>query len=208
MKSLDKSHCHVFFDPSLPPAIRVAPGEEVMIQTLDACYGQVRSLKDYLAYHRRQKPQGSDGNPLTGPVFIEGAKVGTTLVVHILNIELDDTGFQAIGPNRAIIRDELEECDCYLVRIENGQVSLSNGIRVPANPVIGTLGNAPAVGPTNLPNPLGGNIDVPQVRTGSKVYIPIEVNGAMFSLGDVHACQGDGEVVGAPEIGAKVTVRF
>jgi amidase len=81
-------------------------------------------------------------------------------------------------------------------------------MELPIDPVVGTFGNAPAGGPTNLANRLGGNYDVPAVKTGSKLYLPIEVRGALFSLGDVHARQGDGEVVGAPEIGARVTIRL
>jgi amidase len=70
------------------------------------------------------------------------------------------------------------------------------------------LGTAPAGRPTLQPNRLGGNLDCPQIKIGARVYLPVEVDGAYFYLGDVHARQGDGEVVGAPEIGAHVTVRF
>ncbi len=133
---------------------------------------------------------------------------GAQLVVELVDIQLDETGFQLIGPNRAIVRDEVPEWDCYLVRVHDGTIHLPRGLELPAEPMIGTLGNAPAGEPTLQPGRHGGNLDCPQIRIGARVYLPIEVEGAMFYLGDVHARQGDGEVVGAPEIGARVTVRF
>jgi len=199
-----KPHQHFLFDRQLPPVARVEPGDEVIFDTLDACCGEVRTVEQLMA--RRKTDRKS--NPMNGPVFIEGAKPGGTLVVEILRIELDADGFQLIGPNRAIIQDEVPEWTCYVFRIEGRRVIFPNGMEVAADPVIGQFGNAPAGEPTNLPNPLGGNIDCPFVKTGAKLHLPIEVEGAIFSLGDLHACQGDGEVVGAPEIGGRVAVRF
>lgn len=204
MIRLDKQSQHFLHDRSLPPIARAKPGDTVQFATLDACCGEVRSVEQL---HARRKTDRKS-NPMNGPVFIEGAKPGGTLVVEILGIELDREGFQLIGPNRAIIREEVSDWTCYVFRVENGRVVFPNGIEVPADPVIGQFGNAPTGEPTNVPNPLGGNIDCPAVRIGAKLYIPIEVEGALFSLGDLHACQGDGEVVGAPEIGGRVTVRI
>ncbi|MBI2824053.1 MAG: acetamidase/formamidase family protein [Planctomycetia bacterium] len=205
MKTLGRQYHHTLMDRSLPPAARVAPGEDLVIETLDACYGRVRSIADFLRF--RDGPDYRP-DPLTGPVYIEGARPGGGLVVDIRSVELDDTGFQLIGPHRAIIRDEVVDWDCYSVQIREGKVCLSRGLELPIDPVIGTLGNAPAETPTNHPNRLGGNLDCPQIRIGARVYLPVEVEGAMFFLGDVHARQGDGEIVGAPEIGARVTVCF
>jgi amidase len=183
----------------------VTPGELVVIETRDACYGRVRTTADFEAY--RNDPQRQP-DPLTGPIEIQGARAGGGLVVEIVDVRLDDEGLQLIGPNRAIIRDEVPEWDCYSVRIRDGMVELPRGLRLPVDPVIGTLGTAPAGEPTLQPNRLGGNLDCPQIRIGARVYLPVEVDGAFFYLGDVHARQGDGEVVGAPEIGARVTIRF
>lgn len=199
-----KQHQHFLFDRHLPPVARARPGDEVVFETLDACCGEVRTVEQLM--ERRKTDRKS--NPMNGPVYVEGAQPGDTLVVEILKIELDADGFQLIGPNRAIIKDEVPEWTCYAFRVEGRRVIFPNGMEVAADPVIGQFGNAPAGEPTNLPNPLGGNIDCPFVKVGAKLYIPIEVEGAMFSLGDLHACQGDGEVVGAPEIGGRVTVRF
>lgn len=206
MKRVSRDKPHFKFDKFRSPVLDLAPGERVVFETLDACSGEVRSIDGFREYRRLGK-QGH-GNPLTGPVFVEGAKAGGTLVIDILGIELDPTGFQLIGPDRAMIRDEVVQWDHYPVSAEGDRLVLPRGITLPADPVIGTMGTAPDGPATNAPNRLGGNMDVPQIRTGARVYLPIEVEGALFSLGDVHARQGDGEVVGAPEIGAKVTVKF
>jgi len=204
MVVIGKERLHFDFDRNLPPAARVGPGSEVVFETLDACHGRVRSVDQFHEY----RSSAVRSNPMAGPVFIEGAKPGQTLTVDILRIEPDPEGFQLIGPNRAIIRDEVPEWTCFPFRVEKGRAVFPNGLGVPVDPVIGQFGTAPAGEPTSCPNLLGGNIDCPFVREGARLHIPVEVEGALFSLGDVHARQGDGEVVGAPEIGARVTVRL
>jgi amidase len=205
MNFISKDQNHARFDRNLPPVLTVAPGAEVTFETLDACCGEVRSVEQFVQF-RRKPPRL--GDPLTGPVYVQGAHPGQTLVVDILKIELDPDGFQLIGPNRAIIRDEIPDWTCYAFRAAHGRLLFPNGIDVAAEPLVGTFGNAPAGAPTSNPNPLGGDIDCPFVKEGARLYIPVEVEGALFSLGDIHARQGDGEVVGAPEIGGRVTVRL
>jgi amidase len=193
-----------FFDPGIAPALRVKVSDEVVFDCADTCSGQVRSLETLHDYFRRKHPS----NPITGPVHVEGARPGGTLAVEILKIDLDEIGFQLIAPNRGVMRDEVETWKHYEIRVRGDEMTIGDRVRLPISPIIGALGNAPAAGATNLANRCGGNLDSPQIRTGAKVYFPIEVEGALFSLGDVHARQGDGELVGAPEIGARVRVRF
>jgi amidase len=176
----------------------------VTFETIDACCGTVRSVEQFMQMRQEKRRCG----PLTGPVFVEDARPGDTLVVEVVKVKLDDDGFQLIGPNRAIVQDEVPDWTCYVVSIKGDRLQLPNGIELPIDPVIGTFGNAPAGEPVKDANRLGGNQDIPAVCTGARLYLPVEVDGALFSLGDVHACQGDGEVVGAPEIGAQVTVRI
>lgn len=204
MLTIPADNQHFLFDSSLPPVATVQAGDEVEFETLDACCGEVRSVADLM--WRRES--GRPSNPLTGPVWVDGAEPGDTLTVEILQIDLAEDGFQLIGPQRAIVRDEIPEWTCYVFKVVDGIIHFPNGTSLPADPVLGSFGNAPLGEPTNRPNRWGGNQDVPQVRVGAKLYLPVEFTGALFSLGDVHACQGDGEVVGAPEIGARVRVRF
>ena len=100
---------------------------------------------------------------------MEGAKPGGTLVVDILRIELDPTGFQLIGPDRAMIRDEVPKWDHYPVCSKGNRLVLPPDMTLPADPVIGTMGTAPDGSATNAPNRLGGNMDAPQIRTGARV---------------------------------------
>ena len=204
MHFLSKEQHHFYWDNTNKPILTVKTGETVVFETLDSCNGRVRSVEQYMAY----RASGVLSNPLTGPVAIEGAEPGHTLVVNIQKIELDDSGFQLIGPDRAIVKDEYTDWTCYEVRIERGEIVLPCGIRLPASPIIGSLGVAPGGEPTKPAGRCGGNLDVPEIRAGTRMYIPIESPGALFSLGDLHARQGDGEVVGAPEIGGKVSVQF
>lgn len=203
---IDSSHCHLWFDKSTPPVLSIESGQTVSFKTLDACWGEVRNIDDFHRY-RRDNPHGGS-NPITGPVFIRQAAPGGTLVVDIRQIELDPIGFQLIGPQRAMILDEITDWTCHEVHIDGDRIRMGNGLQLPADPVIGQLGTAPAGPRTGHANPCGGNLDCPLVRTGTTVYLPIEVPGALFSVGDVHARQGDGEIVGAPEIGATVTLRL
>lgn len=204
--SIDSSHCHLWFDESIPPALSMDSGQTVSFKTLDACWGEVRSIDDFHQY-RRNNPHGGS-NPITGPVYIHQAVPGGTLIVDVDQIDLDSTGFQLIGPHRAMIQNEIADWTLHQVHAHDGRVRLGNGLELPADPVIGQLGTAPAGPRISHANPCGGNLDCPLVRTGAKVYFPIEVPGALFSVGDVHARQGDGEIVGAPEIGATVTLRL
>lgn len=205
MKTIQRTQWHTHFNRTLPPVLTVEPGEEVVFETMDACFGEVRSSADFEAYRKKPKP---GGNPLAGPVYVKGAEPGNTLTVDILRIELDGSGFQLVGPNRGMVRDEVEEWTCCAIQGHGDRFTLSNGMTLQADPVVGSFGNAPTGDPTNAPNLLGGNCDIPAVKTGCRLHLPIETPGALFSLGDVHACQGDGEVVGAPEVEAKVVVRF
>jgi len=206
MHRISKQHTQTEFDKSLRPVAEVGPGEQVLFETIDACWNEVRNLEDFEVHRRGGKP--GTGNPITGPVFVRGAAPGQTLVVEIMDVLLDPVGFQLIGPNRAVIRDEVEVFDHYTVAIEGQTIQLPRGMHLPVAPVIGTIGVAPEGAPSNAPGPWGGNVDVPQIAIGARIYLPVFVEGALFSLGDVHARQGDGEVVGAPEIGAQVTVKF
>jgi len=202
------------FDKDMEPALTINSGEEVTFETFDPLCSEVRTAEQFMEFraeNRRLIEQGKKpllGNPITGPVYVKGAEPGQTLVAEITAVKLDADGFQLIGPNRAIVEDEVPDWTCYQVDIEGDDLKLPNGVELPIQPVIGTFGNAPAGEITNLACRSCGNYDVPAATIGSKLYIPIEVPGALFSLGDVHACQGDGEVVGAPEIGAHVTARL
>jgi amidase len=203
MKRIEKDTCHFQFDKNEKPVLKVCSGESVCFDVRDACLGEMEGVPSIAWRIANNRPSG----PLYGPVHVEGAEPGDTLAVKIEHITLK-RGFQLIGPNRAIIRDEIPEWTHYNVTVEGDTVQLDNGLSFHISPVIGTFGNAPAGEPSALEFDCGGNYDVPFVRTGCTIYIPVEVPGALFSVGDVHALQGDGEIVGAPEMDAEITAQF
>jgi amidase len=156
-------------------------------------------------------------NPVTGPIFVEGAEPGDTLVVEIRNIELPERGATAILPGFGALEGWLRLLDSKskIIRIRDGKILyVTDGeetIEIEAAPFIGTIGVSPeSEAITTLsPGRHGGNMDCSDVRPGNRLMLPVFRPGALFGLGDVHAVQGDGEVCGvAVEVPAVVTLRF
>src|SRR5438046_688086 len=92
---IDRTHVHALFDRNNAPAAVIESGDTVTFETLDACWGEVRSIEQF---HRYRSNKTRVSNPITGPVFVRGARAGGGLVLDILRVELDETGFQLIGP--------------------------------------------------------------------------------------------------------------
>ncbi len=152
-------------------------------------------------------------NPATGPVYIENAKPGDTLEVHILNIDVAEQGSCCIIPNFGFLAPEFTEPWTRIVPIKDGYAEFSDKVRIPIDPFPGTLIVAPVEVThdhgTLIPLEYGGNMDSRACTVGTIVYLPVFVEGALFAVGDVHAVQGDGEVCGtAVEVDADVTIKF
>lgn len=202
MKTIDSKHVQFDFDASVPPVLRVLPGETVCFETQD-CYGNQIDVdgKDYSLVHRR----GS--NPATGPLFVEGAEPGDVLKVEILSIELPESGAMCVRHGVGVY--EVEGAHCRRFPIRDGRVIFDRGIEIPVRPMIGVIGTC-SMKPcdTETPGEHGGNLDIRDLGAGSTVYLPVCVPGALLSLGDCHAVQGDGETaICALEIEARATVR-
>lgn len=140
-------------------------------------------------------------HPLTGPVFVEGAEPGDVLAVKILTIEIGDWGWAGIFPGFGFLADQFTQP--YLKTFELGkdkkEVRFNDKINIPLRPFAGVMGVAPATEEmlsTIPPRANGGNMDDPNLVAGTTVYFPIFVKGALFSIGDTHAAQGQGEVCG------------
>lgn len=183
------------------PALSVAIGDTVTFQTRDCYDGQVPLEPDPNNIDRRDR---SRGNPSTGPVRIEGALPGGTLICTIDEISLAERGLLSAtnrhGADRTL--SVVEVCDGYAEYA---------GRRLSVDPMVGVLGVAPAAGdvPNSTPGQHGGNLDTKDVRVGSRVYLPVAHEGALFGCGDVHALQGDGEVCGQGiEIAAEVSITL
>jgi acetamidase/formamidase len=223
---------HTCWDASLPPRLTIAPGDTVVIQTLEPSWGKLArdiaagaevdgdpaliSMVAASAYPEPPRGAGATlgGHALTGPIAIAGAEPGDTLAIEILEVLPSDWGWTHSGPDGGgLLRDELPESTLHLWDLrERRRALFAPGISIPITPFCGVMGVAPAApGPhsTIQPRSVGGNMDVRQLTAGATLYLPVEVPGALFSVGDAHAAQGDGEVAGtAIETDATVTLRF
>lgn len=194
--SMDKEHDAV---------LEVDPGEKVQVETLDAFGGQIASSDDTLANLDLDR-----ANPATGPIYINSAEPGDTLVVKVENIEVKSPGVQGIVPGFGFLSDQFNESIVTLHEIDESGISFGDN-KLPVQPMIGTIGVAPEEGPIpcNTPGRHGGNLDTKDIREGVKLLLPIFHEGALFSLGDAHALQGDGEVCGVSiEVGTSTTLEL
>jgi formamidase len=243
----EPDRCHTRWHPDIPPALRCAPGDDVVLQTRDAVDGQY--TMDSTPADTARIDRGIV-HPLTGPIHIEGAAPGDVLVVEILDITPGTFGYTALVPGLGFLRDE--PFDPFIVRWEiDGPWATSPdipGVRIPGAPFMGVLGLAPSrvllaaitareqalladgalLFPPNPdgavpdtepiaskglrtmpPREIGGNLDTKQMVAGTRVLLPVSAPGALFSAGDAHFAQGDGEVCGtAIETRARLHVRF
>jgi acetamidase/formamidase len=153
------------------------------------------------------------GHPLTGPVAVRGARAGDTLQIDVLDIETVEWGYTYFNLNRGLLGAEIDHPYLKAWDLSDGKLAWFNdGIAVPIEPFLGVMGVVPAAAgehSTMPPRRVGGNIDIKQLTAGSTLWLPIEANDALFSTGDGHAAQGDGEVcVTAIECGLSSTLRF
>ena len=192
---LERGRVHYKWDNSLAPAIEVEPGDILHCETLEVTDGQVTpgcpaSALGSLDFNRLY--------PLAGPVFVKGAEPGDALEVEILELRPLEWGWTGILPGLGLLSEDFTEPYIRHFDLTNGEYAeLREDIRIPIQPFCGTMGVA-----TDEPGPIdvlpptkgAGNIDTRHLNVGAKLYLPVFVPGAMFSAGDCHAAQGDGEV--------------
>ena len=206
---LSQEHTHCRWDNSLTPLLRVEPGDVVQLETREASDKQIRpgSTVDIL-----NQLDFSVIHPLTGPVEIVGAEPGDTLEVEILDIQPMEWGWTGIIPGFSLLASEFTEPYLKVWELQGDHAYFQPNIRIPLEPFCGVMGVAPTEAgslDTIPPRLNAGNIDIKQLVKGAKVFFPVLYPGALFSLGDTHAAQGDGEVCGTAIEGPMlVTVRF
>jgi acetamidase/formamidase len=209
---LDATQVHYAWDNSLAPRLEIDPGDTVIFDTRDAAdryYSRASTHADVLARGPFR------GHPLTGPVRVRGARPGDTLVVDVVEMRPGaDFGWTAIRPGRGLLPEaEFPKPYLQIWDLSDGVHARSErGIAVPIEPFPGVLGVAldePGAHSTMPPRKNGGNMDIKQLTAGTRVLLPVWVEGALVSVGDGHGAQGDGEVcVTAVEMMARVTLRF
>jgi acetamidase/formamidase len=191
------------------PALEIESGETILLHVRDASDEQIgpTSTADAVAALDFGKV-----NPVSGPIFVKGAEPGDTLAVELLEFEPPDWGWTAIIPGFGLLAEEFPEPWLRISDVAGDTVYFSDRITLPFRPFPGTLGVAPAEPGSHSivpPSRWGGNMDTKHLNPGATLYLPVGVEGALFSLGDTHAAQGDGEVCGtAIETAMDVVLRL
>jgi acetamidase/formamidase len=197
-----------FFDASLKPLITVDPGDQVVISTVSGPPSAMPDARSGMkvpealrAIHARVPQKLNGPHILTGPVAVRGAKAGQVLEIRIRAIELNyDWGFNVIRPLAGALPDDFERARLIHIPLDRNRMvgRLPWGLELPLRPFFGIMAVAPPAswGPVASPPPRrnGGNIDNKELVSGTTLYLPIHVDGALFSVGDGHGAQGDGEV--------------
>ncbi len=206
---LDDTQPHPFWDNSLPPRVRIQPGDSVVFETLEASAGQVfpgcsseaAGALDFSLIH-----------PLTGPVYVEGAEPGDALVVDVISIKHKGWGWNAVIPGFGLLGGDFAEPYVHHYKLGEITCEFRPDIQIPYEPFCGVMGVGPREAgrfTTIPPRENAGNIDIRHLFPGTKVFFPVLVPGALFSCGDCHSAQGDGEVNGTGiETMMSVTLTF
>jgi len=210
-----REHClqaeptHSVWDHSLNPRLRIEPGDEVQIECVDSSGGQVKpgmKTAEYLGIDRTRI------HALTGPIWIEGAEPGDVLQVDVLATRHGGWGWTSVVEGMGFLKDRFREPHLFHWLLEGESTRSLAPAVVPVRPFLGVMGVARAddgAFRTRQPGPFGGNLDVRELCAGSTLYLPVYNKGALFSCGDGHAAQGDGEVcINGIECPLDVTLGF
>jgi acetamidase/formamidase len=202
---------HFTWDAGNEPVLEIDSGDTVVFETRDVTDNQIgpdTTTEDIAG--------GLDWDrvyPLAGPVAVRGAEPGDTLAVEILDIHTRGWGYTAILPGLGLLPEDFPDAYLRVFDLSNGAViPFREDVEIPITPFFGTMGVCPAgasAQPVMPPGRFGGNMDTRQLVAGTTLFLPVELPGGMFSCGDAHAAQGDGEVcVTGCEAPMYGTVRF
>ncbi|HET7050458.1 MAG TPA: acetamidase/formamidase family protein [Solirubrobacteraceae bacterium] len=192
---LPDERVHFTWDTGNEPVLRIDSGDTVVVWTRDVSDNQIGPDSDVSVI------AGLDWDrvyPLAGPIAVNGAEPGDTLAIEILDIHTQGWGWTAILPGLGLLPDDFPDAYLRIFDLSHGDVAyLREDIVIPLEPFFGTMGVCPAgatAQPVMPPGTFGGNMDTRQLVRGATLYLPVEVEEALFSCGDAHGAQGDGEV--------------
>jgi acetamidase/formamidase len=200
---------HSRWNRDLPPRLEIESGDEVEMEMTDASGGQVQptwTVEQFAAMDLGRV------HSLTGPVLVRGAQPGHVLQVDILSVEHLGWGWTCLIPGMGLIPERFPDRDLFIWKLEDKVTRSLAPAVVPLRPFCGVMGVAraePGEHRTRPPGVFGGNLDIRQLGAGASLFLPVQVPGALFSAGDAHAAQGDGEVcINGIEMPARARFRL
>jgi acetamidase/formamidase len=200
---------HSRWNRALEPRLTIAPGDTVHLESLEASGAQVHpamTVAEFLSIDRGRV------HALTGPVYVEGAEPGDVLEINVLEVKHKGWGWSSVTPGLGFLKERFADPYLFHWQLEQAVTRSLAPAVVPLRPFCGVMGVAPGEDGefrTRPPGVFGGNMDVRELSSGATLYLPVLNPGALFSAGDAHAAQGDGEVcINGIECPAHVTLQF
>jgi acetamidase/formamidase len=210
--TIHNHNCHYGWNNAFTPVQTIGSGESIEFFTTDSSGGQLGPAATLADLARLDFGKV---NPVTGPVYIDGAEPGDAVAVTLLEFGPSGWGWTANIPGFGLLADQFKEPALHIWKYDAKSLTpalFGPGGRVPLKPFCGTIGLAPAdpgLHSVVPPRRVGGNLDIRDLAAGTTLYLPVEVKGGLFSVGDTHAAQGDGEVCGtAIESPCTVAAKF
>jgi len=204
MERISREHVIFEMNKSNEPVLTVDSGTDVVFETQDCFSGEVQTEADTVS-----RIDFSKVNPATGPLYINNAEIGDTLKVTIRRITLDDEGAVLTAPGLGLFADDIEKEETAIAEVTD-DATLYKEHKVPLRKMVGVIGTAPAGEGVNTgtPHDHGGNLDTTLLGEGATLYLPVNVEGALLAMGDMHSSMGDGEIMGSGlEIAGEIEVH-
>lgn len=205
MRKLEKDNMIFSFNRDNKSVFTVDDGEIFQIETDDCYCGQINSESIL-----RTDIDISIMDAAVGPVKINNSSPNDILCIEIIDIEFEDHGVMVTSPGLGVLGDKINNADTKIIPIKDNVAIFSDNIKIPLTPMVGVLGVAPKKGDIHcsIPGDHGGNMDTKEVKKGSKIFLPVNIEGANLALADLHACMGDGELSGTGiETAGTVTLK-
>ncbi|MDQ2080647.1 acetamidase/formamidase family protein [Xanthobacteraceae bacterium Astr-EGSB] len=193
MKIFGKDKVVYYFSPDNKPAYFAEDGETFWVETDDCYGGQIKTANDL-----RTQIDISIMDAAVGPISISNATPADTLCVEVMDIQFASQGVMVTSVGLGVLGKMIKTPNTKIIKIKDGYAHFSDRIKLPLTPMIGVMGVSPKEGRIHCATPgnHGGNMDTKEIKIGSKIYLPVFVEGADLGISDLHACMGDGELSG------------
>jgi acetamidase/formamidase len=207
--ALNSDPTHSVWDRGLAPRLHIHSGDQVRFECVDASGGQVHPAMTAAQFETIDRTRI---HALTGPVWVEDAEPGDVLQIDVLATQHRGWGWSSVIPGLGFLKDRFTDPFLFHWHLDGNETSSLFPAKLPLRPFLGVMGVARSEDGsfrTRPPGPFGGNLDVRELCAGATLYLPVYNSGALFSCGDGHAAQGDGEVcINGIECPLDVTLRF